>query len=582
MEGDMPRFPDRILVLPSGGDCHGEPATLGESIPAFGAGFPPEHDHRSVECQSGASTASPKVASTTTDVNEASSWLPPAAENTICPGEEDATLQKTSAFAAAPVRPRFDRPRILVADDNADLRASVERLLSGQYEVTAVADGESALAEVRRQPPDLVISDILMPRVDGFELLRAIRSDPSASPIPVILLSAAGGEESKIEGWERGADDYLVKPFSARELTARLAAVLALARLRKEAAERKARAVVLAESERLKNHFEPDNVAFGEGIEQLSECSGIVGQSEAIVRALLQAEQVAGTHATVLIMGETGTGKELLARAIHARSSRNGRPMVTLNCAALPPTLVESELFGREKGAYTGALTQQAGRFELAHGSTLFLDEIGELPFEMQVKLLRVIQDGQFERLGGTRTLKVDVRIIAATNRDLEKRVRTREFREDLFYRLNVFPIRMPPLRDRREDIPQLVWAFVKEFQRSMGKPIAAIPRPAMEALEQHEWPGNVRELRNVIERAMILSHGPTLRIELPSTPKAPTTEELAEDLSLQEVERRHILAVLRKTRWRVSGQRGAAKLLGLKPTTLESRMSKLGIMRQR
>jgi DNA-binding NtrC family response regulator len=469
-----------------------------------------------------------------------------------------------------------------VVDDNADMRACVESLLSTNYDVTAVADAEAALMELHRQPPDLVISDVLMPRVDGFELLRAIRSDPAASPIPVILISARGGDESRIEGLERGADDYLVKPFSARELTARLATVLALARLRKEAAEQKALAVVLAENQRLKAQLEAENIALAEAIEQVSEYGGIVGHSVAIQRVVAQAEQVAATHATVLIVGETGTGKELLARAIHARSPRHGRPMVTINCAALPPTLVEGELFGREKGAYTGALTQQAGRFELAHSSTLFLDEIGELPLEMQVKLLRVIQDGQFERLGGTKTQKVDVRIIAASNRDLEKRVQQREFREDLFYRLNVFPIRMPPLRDRREDIPRLVWAFVKEFGRSMGKPITSIPRPALEALQQHDWPGNIRELRNVIERAMILSHGTTLRIELPSPPRAANAEEPVEDLSLQEVERRHILAILEKTHWRVSGQHGAAKLLGLKPTTLESRMSKLGIVRQR
>jgi DNA-binding NtrC family response regulator len=489
---------------------------------------------------------------------------------------------KTSAFGFFGPASPLAQPRILVVDDCADFCACVQSLLCGQYEVTAVCDGEAALAEIRRRPPDLVISDVLMPRVDGFELLAAIRSDPASSMIPVILLSARAGEEFKIEGWERGADDYLVKPLGARELTARVAAALALARLREEAAERKVRAVLLAERERPKDVFQGDGLALGEDLEPMSEYSGIDGQSQAILRAVAQAEQVAATHTTVLIMGETGTGKELLARAIHARSPRYGRPMVTINCAALPPALVEGELFGREKGAYTGALTQQAGRFELADGSTLFLDEIGELPLEMQVKLLRVIQDGQFERLGGTRTLKVDVRIIAATNRDLEKKVEQREFREDLFYRLNVFPIRMPPLRDRREDIPQLVWAFVKELGASMGKSITAIPRPALAALQQHEWPGNIRELRNVIERAMILSHGPTLRIELPSRPKAPTADAPADGLTLKAVERRHILAVLKKTRWRVSGRRGAAELLGLKPTTLESRMSKLGIVRRR
>jgi DNA-binding NtrC family response regulator len=488
---------------------------------------------------------------------------------------------KTSTFTSFRSDSFFDRPRILFADDDADMRACVERLLSEQYDVVAVSDGAEALAEVRRHPPDLVISDVLMPRMDGFDLLRAIRSDPASSPIPVILLSAKGGEDFRIEGFEGGADDYLVKPFSARELTARLAAVLTLVRLRQVAAERRARAIFPNGLGGPSTQPRCTALASGDEIEPMTESSGIVGQSPAIERALLQAEKVAATQATVLIMGETGTGKELLARAIHVRSTRRGRPMVTINCAALPPTLVEGELFGREKGAYTGALTQQAGRFELAHGSTIFLDEIGELPLEIQVKLLRVIQDGQFERLGGTKTQKVDVRIIAATNRDLEKRMQEGSFREDLYYRLNVFPIRMPPLRDRREDIPQLVWSFVKEFGRSMGKPIATIPQRALEALQQYDWPGNIRELRNVVERAMILSHGPTLRIELPSPAQLAPPSEAVDDLSLNEVERRHILAVLKKTNWRVSGQHGAARLLGMKPTTLESRMSRLGIVRQ-
>jgi PAS domain S-box-containing protein len=307
---------------------------------------------------------------------------------------------------------------------------------------------------------------------------------------------------------------------------------------------------------------------------------GVLGHGAAIQKVKRQMDQVAATNSTVLLLGETGTGKELLAHAIHNASPRCGRPMVTLNCAALPATLVESELFGREKGAYTGALTRLAGRFELADGSTLFLDEIGELPLEAQVKLLRVVEEGRFERVGGVKTLRVDVRIIAATNRDLDQAVDEGRFRRDLFYRLNVFPIRMPPLRERREDIPLLVWAFVREFGRSMGKTIDAIADSTLEALLSYPWPGNVRELRNVIERAMIVAHGPGLPVELPSVPNRPAAAGPGPLLPLDELERRHILAALERTHWRVSGQRGAAAILGLKPTTLESKMAKLRIAR--
>jgi transcriptional regulator with GAF, ATPase, and Fis domain len=309
--------------------------------------------------------------------------------------------------------------------------------------------------------------------------------------------------------------------------------------------------------------------------------SEFVAKSEATLEVLAQLEQVACTPATVLLLGETGTGKEVVARAIHSRSSRRDRAMVVLNCAALPPTLVESELFGHEKGAYTGAVTRQEGCFEYADGSTLFLDEIGDLPLEMQSKLLRVLQDGHFQRLGATKPLKADVRVLAATNRDLEAAVRAGTFREDLYYRLNVFPIRLPPLRERRDDIPFLAWLFVGEFGRSMGKTIASIARLSLEALTQYDWPGNVRELRNVIERAVIISSGPVLHIDVPRH-AAPPCVAATENLTLDEVERRHILSVLETTRWRVSGKRGAAKILGLKATTLESRMIKLGINRER
>ena len=283
----------------------------------------------------------------------------------------------------------------------------------------------------------------------------------------------------------------------------------------------------------------------------------------------------------MLLLGETGTGKEVLAQAIHEASARNNRPMVTVNCAALPATLIESELFGREKGAFTGALARQAGRFEIADGSTIFLDEVGELPLELQPKLLRVLQEGEFERVGSTKTIKVDARVIAATNRPLAQAVAEGKFRQDLYYRLDVFPIEVPPLRDRREDIPFLSWIFVKEFSNSMGKPIEEIAETSMAALIDYPWPGNIRELRNVIERAMILSRGPMLQIKLGHTTARPQIAKNAPVAPLEGVERSHILQTLERCGWRIRGLNGAAEQLDIKPTTLESRMKKLSIVQK-
>jgi transcriptional regulator with GAF, ATPase, and Fis domain len=300
----------------------------------------------------------------------------------------------------------------------------------------------------------------------------------------------------------------------------------------------------------------------------------------AMKEVLREVKRVAATDSTVLLSGETGTGKELLAEALHQASKRRDRLLVRVNCAALPGPLIESELFGREKGAYTGALTRESGRFEVADGGTLFLDEVGELPLELQAKLLRVLEDGTFERLGSSRTIKVNVRVVAASNRDLGQAVRENRFRQDLFFRLQVFPIHIPPLRDRREDIPPLVWAFIKELGGHLGKVIENVPRQSMEALRNYSWPGNVRELRNVIERSMILTDGPTLRVVLPD--RVAATQRLEPSMTIAEVERHHILDVLEQTGWRISGGHGAARVLGIKATTLEYRMKKLGIERKR
>jgi formate hydrogenlyase transcriptional activator len=336
-------------------------------------------------------------------------------------------------------------------------------------------------------------------------------------------------------------------------------------------------AIAMAEVRSLRDRLEHENAYLRE-VAQIRLPHGLTSRSPRFKAVIEEIRQVAQTNTAVLLLGETGSGKEVLAQAVHDASARKDRAMVKVNCAALPATLIESELFGREKGAFTGAIARQPGRFEVADCSTIFLDEIGELPLELQPKLLRVLQDGEFERLGGSRTIKVDVRVIAATNRDLAQAVSDGKFREDLFYRLDVFPIELPPLRERPEDIPLLSWTFVKEFSNSMGKPIEKIASDSMSALLAYPWPGNIRELRNVIERAMILTHGPVLQVRL--SHKALQTQVVKPtDGTLEEAERAHIVRALQRCNWRIRGAHGAAEQLDIKPTTLESRMKKLGIM---
>ena len=304
--------------------------------------------------------------------------------------------------------------------------------------------------------------------------------------------------------------------------------------------------------------------------------SAIVGRSAAVRRVRDQIEQVAATDSTVLLLGETGTGKELFATQIHELSARRSREMVRVNCAAIPSTLMESELFGRERGAFTDAVARRIGRFELANHSTIFLDEIGDLPSDVQVKLLRVLEERQIERLGNPTSIEVNVRIVAATHRDLEQRIADGTFREDLFYRLNVFPIRVPPLRERAEDIPLLVWRFVEHYSKLLGKRIDTIPADNMARLQQYSWPGNIRELRNAVERAMIVATGSQLTIPVPTgTPAARQCSA-----KLIDVQKEHIRGVLEASRWRIRGAGGAADQLGLRPTTLETRMAKLGLTR--
>jgi transcriptional regulator with GAF, ATPase, and Fis domain len=334
----------------------------------------------------------------------------------------------------------------------------------------------------------------------------------------------------------------------------------------------------LSEIKTMKDKLEAENIYFRQENKMRHRFGHILGQSDGLKYVLYRAEQVAPTNTTVLILGETGTGKELIASAIHDMSPRKERPLITVNCAALPGNLIESELFGREKGAFTGADTRQVGRFEVAHGSTLCLDEIGELPLEVQAKLLRVIQHNEFERLGSSYTIKVDVRIVATTNRDLEEEIRKGRFRQDLYYRLNVFPITVPPLRHRTEDIPLMVQVFVERYARKLGKQITSIQKKTMKALQDYPWPGNVRELENIIERTVILCPGPVLeladKLEISSLPSSSTMR------TMEETERNQILKTLSETRWRINGKNGAAGILGLHPSTLRARMHKLGILR--
>ena len=333
-----------------------------------------------------------------------------------------------------------------------------------------------------------------------------------------------------------------------------------------------------AEVSQLKNQLEAENIYLQEEI-KLAHSDEIIGQSDAVQYVLFKIEQVAPTDSTVLVSGETGTGKELVARAIHDASKRHDRAMVKVNCAALSPTLIESELFGHEKGAFTGATSRKIGRFELADGGTIFLDEIGELPLELQPKLLRVIQEGELERLGSSRTVKVDVRIIAATNRNLQIDVDKNRFREDLWYRLNVFPITIPPLRQHPDDIRALVEHFTNKFSRKLGKEITSIAPGALKALQEYSWPGNVRELANVIERGVINSQGSMLHL-LDTLEKPPSDVSPLSPKTLEQIERDYILHILEDTNWRIEGPRGAAQILGLHPSTLRNRITKLGIQK--
>ncbi|MCK4678713.1 MAG: sigma-54-dependent Fis family transcriptional regulator [Bacteroidales bacterium] len=486
---------------------------------------------------------------------------------------------------------------ILVVDDNpknVQLMGSILRDIG--YEIEFALDGEKALAWLTKKKFDLILLDIMMPGISGFEVCKKIRENPGFNDLPVIFLSAKTDKESILEGFELGAQDYVSKPFDTKELLARVETHLEIRYnrerlknvnkiLEQKVLERTTQleksnadlTKALKKVKLLKDQLEEENISLLEELKLEHKFDYIIGGSPSMKKTLLMVEEVAPTETTVLIEGETGVGKELIARAIHNSSRRNKKPLIKVNCAALPSSLIESELFGYEKGAFTGAEKSQMGRFELADKGTIFLDEIGELPLELQVKILRVIQDGEFERLGSPVTRTVDVRIITATNRILKKEIKEGRFREDLYFRLNVYPIRVGPLREKKDDIPLLVNYFVKKLSKRVGKEIEKIPQRTMNILMNYSWPGNIRELENVIERAMITSKGKTLRLP-DKLPEPESVNENLSRLSLHEMERNYIVEILEETYWKVNGNDGAARILDMHPETLRSKMKKLNI----
>jgi DNA-binding NtrC family response regulator len=441
-------------------------------------------------------------------------------------------------------------PLIYVVDDDASVREALSSLIrSVGLRVEAFASAQEFLAHPQADAPSCLVLDVQLPGLSGLDLQQELAK--ADIQIPIVFLTGHGDIPTSVRAIKAGALEFLTKPFNDEDLLDAIQQGIA----RNQRAPK--------QKDDLATH------KFGD----------IVGKSAALRNVLNQVEVVAPTDSTVLLLGETGTGKEVIARAILNVSSRSNRPFVKLNCAAIPSGLLESELFGHEKGAFTGAVSQKIGRFELANGGTLFLDEVGDIPLELQPKLLRVLQEQEFERLGNSRTVRVDVRLIAATNRDLEEMVAEKQFREDLYFRLNVFPIRIPPLRERSEDISLLVQYYVDKYSQRMNKQIDVVPEETMAALCRYSWPGNIRELQNLIERAVIMTPGNVLQIQVSDLQES---NRILSSMAgtLEDVERQRILQALREAGAVIGGPHGAAVRLGLKRTTLLSKMQKLGIAR--
>jgi two-component system, NtrC family, response regulator HydG len=458
--------------------------------------------------------------------------------------------------------------RILVADDHDALREGMALSLTRLgHEVLAVKGGAEAIASYRKRRADVVVTDLRMVPVDGIEVVRRLRAeDPDAT---VLVVSAHGTIVVAVDAMREGAIDFLEKPFSPEVLRARVEKAIEISRERRGAQTARARAEAL-DADRVRER----------------DPHGLIGSSEPMRRVLEQVRKVAATDATVLVLGESGTGKELVARAVHEGSPRRGGPFVSVSCAAIPEGLLESELFGHEKGSFTGAIRRKLGRFELAHEGTLFLDEVGELPPSVQVKLLRVLQERRFERVGGEETVEVDVRVVSATNRDLARMVREGRFREDLYYRLNVVPLELPPLRDRPGDVEELAQSFLGRMAARLGRKVTGFAPEALELLRRHRWPGNVRELENVVEQALVFADGTLVRTQdlpegirgapPPSALPVPAGDRSLTDI-LEDLERQLILAAYEKAR---GVKAETARLLGIKPSALYYKLEKYGIVK--
>jgi len=449
------------------------------------------------------------------------------------------------------------REKILIVDDEERMRRVLQMMLEREgYEVKLAEHGAEALSLLAQEPFDLLITDMRMPEMNGLELLKNIKKIDER--IPVIIITAYGTIQNAVEAMKHGAYDYILKPFDMEEMKTIISRALELERLRRE------------------REF------LREEVWQQYRFEDLIGRSPAMRNIFSQITRIAKTKSTVLITGESGTGKELVARAIHINSPRANAPFVAINCAALPENLLESELFGHVKGAFTGAVESHPGKFERADGGTLFLDEVSSMSPALQAKLLRVLETQEFERVGGTNTIKVDVRIIAATNKNLEELIREGKFREDLYFRLNVVPIKIPPLRERREDIPLLVRHFVEKFCKEMGKKIKSISKAAMEALVEYDWPGNVRELQNIIERAVVLSEGDTITVnDLPFRPEIPTVQigdlpyKEAKERLISRFERDYFEKLLKETGGNISQ---AARRAGMDRKNFYDKIKRLGL----
>ena len=509
---------------------------------------------------------------------------------------------------------------LVVEDTQASLQLLADILTKQGFRVRPAFDGSFALKSVAAKLPDLILLDVKMPRMDGYEVCRRLKADEQSRRVPIIFISAFSEIDQKVKGFDAGGVDYITKPFEPEEVLARVRTQLRLRdaeeallfaqstleiRVQERTAELVASNQALRESEekirlayeeiaQLKGQLELENTYLQEEVKEAKDFGDVIGESTALRKLLHQVETVARTDASVLVLGETGTGKELVAREIHKHSRRGDRPLIRVNCASIPRDLYESEFFGHIRGSFTGALRDRAGRFEAAHGGTLFLDEVGEIPLELQSKFLRVLQEGQYERVGEERTRTVNVRIIAATNRNLQAEAEAGRFRQDLYYRLNVFPVEVAPLRKRKEDIPLLAAHFLQKAARKFGVRPARLTQTHLVQLQAYDWPGNVRELQNRIERALILAQNGVMYFDLPTvdisainTPAPPPVEtrggnvEVLSDIEFRQRERDNVLAALNKTGWKIHGPGGTAELLGLKPTTLISRIKKFRLVKE-